>query len=59
MQSQTRLDSSRSQRVPPAHGEWFRDQLPDARLEVVSGVGHLVVVPFWGAVLDHLLVRRT
>ena len=47
------------ERVPPAHGEWFRDRLPDARLEVVSGVGHLVVVPFWGAALDHLLVRRT
>ena len=22
------------ERVPPAHGEWFRDRLPDARLEV-------------------------
>ena len=47
------------QRVPPAHGEWYRDQLPDARLEVVPGVGHLVVVPFWGAALDHLLVSST
>jgi pimeloyl-ACP methyl ester carboxylesterase len=47
------------ERVPPAHGEWYRDQLPDARLEVVAGVGHLVVVPFWGAALDHLLVSRT
>jgi pimeloyl-ACP methyl ester carboxylesterase len=47
------------ERVPPAHGEWFRDQLPDARLEVVPRVGHLVVVPFWGAALDHLLVRAT
>jgi pimeloyl-ACP methyl ester carboxylesterase len=47
------------QRVPPAHGEWYRDQLPDARLEVVPGVGHLVVVPFWGAALDHLLLRST
>lgn len=43
------------ERVPPAHGVWFRDQLRDARLEVVPAVGHLVVVPFWNTALDHLL----
>jgi pimeloyl-ACP methyl ester carboxylesterase len=44
--------------VPPAHGEWYRAQLPAAELSVWPGVGHLVVVPAWGRVLDHLLDRR-
>jgi pimeloyl-ACP methyl ester carboxylesterase len=42
-------------RVPPAHGRWYRDRLPSAQLETWPGVGHLVVVPAWGRVLDHLL----
>jgi pimeloyl-ACP methyl ester carboxylesterase len=45
------------ERVPPAHGEWYRAQLPSAELEVRPGVGHLVVVPAWGRVLDHLVPR--
>ena len=40
--------------VPPDHGEWYRAQLPSAELEVWPEVGHLVVVPAWGRVLDHL-----
>jgi pimeloyl-ACP methyl ester carboxylesterase len=46
------------ERVPPAHGEWYRAQLPSAELSVWPGVGHLVVVPAWGRVLDHLLGDR-
>jgi pimeloyl-ACP methyl ester carboxylesterase len=42
------------ERVPPAHGEWYRDRLPSAELQVWPGVGHLVVVPAWGRVLEHL-----
>jgi pimeloyl-ACP methyl ester carboxylesterase len=42
------------ERVPPAHGEWFRDRLPSAELQLWPGVGHLVVVPAWGRVLEHL-----
>jgi len=42
-------------RVPPAHGRWYRDRLPSAQLETWPGIGHLVVVPAWGRVLDHLL----
>lgn len=42
------------ERVGVAHGEWYRAALPAARLELVPGVGHLVVVPFWAAALTHL-----
>ncbi len=42
------------ERVPPAHGEWYRDRLPSAELQLWPGVGHLVVVPAWGRVLEHL-----
>jgi pimeloyl-ACP methyl ester carboxylesterase len=45
------------ERVPTAHGEWYRAQLPSAELSVWPEVGHLVVVPAWGRVLDHLLGR--
>jgi pimeloyl-ACP methyl ester carboxylesterase len=41
--------------VPPTHGEWYRAQLPSAELRLWPGVGHLVVVPAWSQVLDHLL----
>jgi pimeloyl-ACP methyl ester carboxylesterase len=41
--------------VPPAHGEWYRDRLPSAELEIQPGVGHLVVVPGWSRVLEHLV----
>ncbi|HXV91952.1 MAG TPA: alpha/beta hydrolase-fold protein [Pseudonocardia sp.] len=38
----------------PAHGEWWRRALPDARLETRPGTGHLVVAPAWDRVLSHL-----
>jgi pimeloyl-ACP methyl ester carboxylesterase len=37
--------------VPPAHGEWWAARIPAARVEVVDGAGHLVVVPAWPRVL--------
>lgn len=40
--------------VTPEHGRWYADRLPDVTLEVVPGVGHLVVVPFWDRTLTHL-----
>jgi pimeloyl-ACP methyl ester carboxylesterase len=43
--------------VGPQHGEWWQKQLPNARLEVVPEVGHLVVVPFWKQALAHLTGR--
>jgi pimeloyl-ACP methyl ester carboxylesterase len=42
----------------PKHGRWWRSRLPDARLEVAAGAGHLVVVPTWAGVLAHLAPER-
>ncbi|MPZ25044.1 MAG: alpha/beta fold hydrolase [Micromonosporaceae bacterium] len=38
----------------PAHGRWYRRQLPDARYEQVPAAGHLLVIPMWRRVLSHL-----
>jgi pimeloyl-ACP methyl ester carboxylesterase len=43
--------------VGPAHGEWWQQGLPHARLEIVPDVGHLLVVPFWERALAHLAPR--
>jgi pimeloyl-ACP methyl ester carboxylesterase len=42
----------------PRHGEWWRERLPDARLEVVPDAGHLLVIPMWPRVLAHLVPDR-
>lgn len=36
------------------HGRWWRQQLPDARLEMSPGRGHLLVFAVWPRVLAHL-----
>ena len=44
-----------------AHAVWYKNALPDARMEMVPGAGHLAVVPMWGRMLSHLApatVRR-
>lgn len=44
-----------------AHAAWYQSSLPNARMEMVPGVGHLAVVPMWGRILSHLTsaeVRR-
>ncbi len=40
--------------TPPAFGAWFADRLPDARLEVVEGAGHLLLLTRWTDVLTAL-----
>jgi len=37
------------------HGEWYAARLPDSRLEVVPGRGHLLAVSEWERVLAFLL----
>ncbi|HEY0737526.1 MAG TPA: alpha/beta hydrolase [Herpetosiphonaceae bacterium] len=39
------------------HGTWWQKQLPNARLEVVPGAGHLVILPMWHRVLSFLAPR--
>jgi pimeloyl-ACP methyl ester carboxylesterase len=36
------------------HGSWWQKHLPNARLEMVPGAGHLLVIPMWKRVLSHL-----
>ena len=38
----------------PRHGRWWKERLPDARLEVVPEAGHLLVIPTWRRALSHL-----
>ncbi len=47
--------------IPPAHGERYRDLLPDARLVLIDGCGHLPILEkpaeFLGVVRPFLAVR--
>jgi pimeloyl-ACP methyl ester carboxylesterase len=52
------LYGSRDALAGPSHGRWWQARLPDARLEVVPGAGHLLVVPSWPRVLSHLVPER-
>lgn len=40
------------------HGSWWQRQLPDARLEMSPGAGHLLVMPTWRRALAHLAPAR-
>jgi pimeloyl-ACP methyl ester carboxylesterase len=42
----------------PGHGHWWRDRLPNARLEIVPDAGHLLLLPMWSRVLAHLVADR-
>jgi pimeloyl-ACP methyl ester carboxylesterase len=48
------LYGSRDPLAGPKHGRWWQSRLPDARLEVVPGAGHLLIVPTWARALSHL-----
>jgi pimeloyl-ACP methyl ester carboxylesterase len=52
------LYGSCDQIADPRHGRWWRTRLPSARLEIVPGAGHLLVVPLWSQVLSHLAPER-
>jgi pimeloyl-ACP methyl ester carboxylesterase len=51
------LYGSRDATAGPRHGSWWQERLRDARLEVVPGAGHLLVIPMWARVLSHLAPR--
>ena len=40
------------------HGRWWKEHLPDARLEMVPDGGHLVVVPMWKRFMSFLAPSR-
>lgn len=48
------LYGTRDPLADPRHGRWWESRLPDARLELVAGTGHLLVVPTWSRVLSFL-----
>ena len=41
------------------HGRWWQRRLPNARLEMVPGAGHELLVPMWSRILSHLAPRTT
>lgn len=44
--------------VSPAHAKWWKDRLPNSRIEMMPGIGHVMVVPGWKRTLSHLAPRR-
>lgn len=40
--------------VPPAHGEWYCAQIPEAVLHTVPDIGHLLALTSWTQVLEAL-----
>lgn len=52
------LYGSRDPIAGPRHGRWWQSRLPDARLEIASGAGHLLVIPTWSRALSHLAPER-
>jgi pimeloyl-ACP methyl ester carboxylesterase len=52
------LYGSRDPIAGPRHGQWWEERLPDARLEIVPGAGHLLLIPMWSLALSHLGADR-
>jgi pimeloyl-ACP methyl ester carboxylesterase len=48
------LYGSRDPIAGQKHGVWWQKHLPDARLEVTPGAGHLHILQMWHRVLSHL-----
>ena len=38
----------------PRHAQWWKKHIPDSRVEIVPGAGHLLVFPMWERALSHL-----
>ena len=52
------LYGSRDPIAGPGHGRWWQERLPDARLEVAPGAGHMLLIPLWARALAHLAPDR-
>jgi pimeloyl-ACP methyl ester carboxylesterase len=48
------LYGSRDPVAGARHGSWWQKHLPNARLEVVPGAGHLLILAMWARALSHL-----
>jgi pimeloyl-ACP methyl ester carboxylesterase len=48
------LYGSRDPIAGTRHGTWWQKRLPNARLEVVPGAGHLLILLMWRRALSHL-----
>ena len=48
------LYGSRDPVAGTRHGTWWQKRLPNARLEVVPGAGHLLILAVWHRALSHL-----
>jgi non-heme chloroperoxidase len=44
--------------APPSFGHWFAAHLPAARLEVIAGAGHCLVLPRWAEIVRSVLPDR-
>jgi pimeloyl-ACP methyl ester carboxylesterase len=40
--------------VGPRHANWWKEQIPDSRVEVAPGAGHMLIFPLWERALSHL-----
>ena len=52
------LYGSRDPLAGPRHGRWWKERLPNARVEVAPGEGHLLFIPAWPRILSHLAPGR-
>lgn len=50
----TRLVYSEDDFVAPHHGDWWAAQISTATRTTTRGVGHLLIVPEWPSILDHV-----
>ena len=52
------LYGSRDPAIASRHGSWWQKVLPQARLEMVPGAGHLLILSMWSRVLSFLAPAR-
>ena len=52
------LYGSRDPLAGPRHARWWRERLPNARLELAPDAGHLVLIQMWSRALSFLAPER-